>query len=183
VSSRSAATRYARAIFDVALKEGDVQQVGGEIAEFAELVASHETLKRVLSNPAVPVQRKRAVIEQLLAAAGVVSPIVSKVLLLLADKDRLVLLPEIADAYRDRLMDHAKIVRAQVTTATAVPADRLAALQQGLARATGRQVQLENRVDGSIIGGAVARIGSMVFDGSVTRQLEKLREALVSSST
>jgi F-type H+-transporting ATPase subunit delta len=63
-----------------------------------------------------------------------------------------------------------------------LPPDRIAALQQGLARATGRQVQLETKVDGSIIGGAVARIGSTVYDGSVTTQLQKVRERLVAAA-
>ena len=63
-----------------------------------------------------------------------------------------------------------------------MPADRLNALKDGLAKATGRQVQLENRVDPAIIGGAVARIGSTVFDGSITRQLERMHAALVETS-
>ena len=71
-------------------------------------------------------------------------------------------------------MDHQQVVRAEVTTAVELPADRVAALQQGLAQATGREVQLETRVDPSIIGGAVARIGSTVYDGSVTTQLREV---------
>jgi F-type H+-transporting ATPase subunit delta len=108
--------------------------------------------------------------------------VVGKLLTLLADRDRLALLPEIATAYQDRLMSHANVVRAEVVTAIGLPADRVAALQQGLAAATGRQVQLETRVDPSIIGGAITRIGSMVYDGSVTRQLEKMKEALTAGS-
>jgi F-type H+-transporting ATPase subunit delta len=79
-------------------------------------------------------------------------------------------------------MDHLKIVRAEVVTAIPLPADRISALQVGLARTTGRQVQLETRVDPSIVGGAVARIGSTVYDGSVTRQLERLKETLTSAA-
>ena len=80
-------------------------------------------------------------------------------------------------------MDHQQVVRAEVTTAVALPPDRVAALQQGLAAATGRQVQLEVRVDPSIVGGAVARIGSTVYDGSVTTQLEKLKQRLIEAET
>ena len=178
MTSRGAATRYARALFDVANKESDIQQVGRELAGFARLVAGNEMLSRTLANPAIPVQRKRGVVEQLLARAGQLSPVVSKLLLLLADRDRLALLPELASAYDARLMENAQVVRAQVTTAIELPAERAAALQQGLARATGRQVQVETRVDPSIIGGAVARIGSTVYDGSVTTQLQKVRERL-----
>ena len=136
----------------------------------------------MLANPAIPPAQKRAVVEQLLAQSRIASPMVGKLLLLLADRDRLALLPDIAAAYQERLMEHAKVVRAEVITAVELPRDRVAALQQGLAQATGRQVQLETRVDPSIIGGAIARVGSTVYDGSVTRQLEKMKEALTTAS-
>jgi len=182
MTSRAAAARYARALFDVALKEGDVQQAGRDLQDFAQLVAGHESLPKILANPAIPAPKKRALIEQLIARAGSLSPIVAKLLLLLADRDRLVLLPEIAAAYQHRLMDHAKVVRAEVVTAVGLPDDRVTALQQGLANATGREVHLESRVDPSIIGGAIARVGSTVYDGSVTRQLEKMKETLTAEA-
>lgn len=179
MTSRGAAIRYARALFDVAQKEGDVQQVGRDIGEFAQLVASDETLARVLSNPAIPAPKKRGLVEALTSRAGTLSPIVVKLLALLADRDRLVLLPEIVRSYQNRLMEHAQVVRAEIVTAVAMPPDRLAALQQGLAGATGRQVQLEPRVEPSIVGGAIARVGSTVYDGSVTTQLAKLKQQLM----
>ena len=182
MTSRAAGARYARALFDVALKEGDVQQAGRDLQDFAQMVAGHESLSKILATPAIPAPKKRALIEQLIARAGSLSPIVAKLLLLLADRDRLVLLPEIAAAYQHRLMDQAKVVRAEIVTAVGLPDDRVAALQQGLANATGRQVQLESRVDPSIIGGAIARVGSTVYDGSVTRQLEKMKETLTAGS-
>jgi F-type H+-transporting ATPase subunit delta len=80
-------------------------------------------------------------------------------------------------------MEHAKDVRAELFTAIALPPDRVAAVQDGLARATGRQVRLESRTDASIIGGAIARVGSTVYDGSVTRQLEKIKDALISGAS
>ena len=182
MTSRTAANRYARALFDVAQKEADIQQVGRELASFAAIFAGHEGLSRTLSNPAIPAPRKRGIIEQLLTRFGAVSPVIAKLLLMLADRDRLALIPEIASAYAARLMDHAQIVRAELTTAVPVPADRVTALQQGLASATGRQVQLETKVDPGIIGGAVARIGSTVYDGSVTTQLQKVKERLIDAA-
>jgi F-type H+-transporting ATPase subunit delta len=183
MTSRAAGTRYARALFDVARKEGHIEQAGRDLAAFAQLVAGHDLLPRVLSNPAIPASRKRAVIEQLIARAGSLAPMVGKLLTLLAERDRLVLLPDIAVAYQDRLMAHANVVRAEVVTAIGLTGDRMAALQHGLAQATGRQVQLESRVDPSIIGGAITRIGSTVYDGSVTRQLEKMKEALTAAGS
>jgi F-type H+-transporting ATPase subunit delta len=183
MTGRAVATRYARALFDVTLKEGDLQDVSGDLNGFAELVGSNDALARVLSNPAIPVQKKRAVVNALLARAGALSPIVAKLLVLLADRDRLVLLPEIVRAYDNRLMEHAQVVRADLVSAVALPSERLQALQEGLARATGRRVQMENRVDPSILGGVVARVGSTIYDGSVTTQLAKLKQQLMEAET
>ena len=182
MTSRGAAIRYARALFDVAQKEADIQQVGRELAGFTAMVGSHEVLTKALSNPAIPVQRKRAVVEQLLARAGAVTPTLAKLLLLLAERDRLGLLPDLAQAYEARLREHAQVVRAELTSAVPLAADRVAALQQGLQQVTGRQVQLETRVDPTIIGGAVARIGSTVYDGSVTTQLHKVQARLTAAA-
>jgi F-type H+-transporting ATPase subunit delta len=178
VTNRTAATRYARALLDVAIKEqANLDQIQDELAQFADLFTQHPTLQKVLLNPAVPVPRKRAAVVQLTERAKV-SPILSKLLVLLAGRDRLVLLPDLLAAYRERLLDHQHVVRADVTTASPLAPDRALAIQSGLARVTGRTVMLSTRVDPSIIGGVVARVGSTVYDGSVTRQLERLKTEL-----
>jgi len=182
MTSRAAGIRYARALFDVARKEGDVQQAGQELTGFSDFVSRHDALGKIFSNPAIPAAKKKAVVEQLTARVSM-SSVVRKLLLLLAERDRLVLLPDITTSYQNRLMEHAKVVRAEIVTAIGLPADRVAALQQGLAQATGRQVQLESRVDPAIIGGAIARVGSTVYDGSVTRQLQKMKEALTGEAS
>ena len=181
MTNRAAATRYARALFDVALKEADPQRVNDELSSFQALVGSNETLHRVLTNPAIPPARKRATVEALLLHGGSITPALQKLLLLLAERDRLVLLPDLAAAYRERLMQHQQVVSAELVTAIPLPEDRRAAIEQGLARATGRRVVLSSRVDSSIIGGAVTRVGSTVYDGSVVRQLERLKEQLQTS--
>ena len=183
MTPRAAAMRYARALFDVARKETlDLKRVDAELSGFAQLVAGNEALARTFLNPAVPAPRKRAVVEQLLRL-NPLSPPVSRLLILLAERDRLAIIDELTRAFRDRVMDYEQIVRAEVTTAIPLPQDRVTALQQGIARATGRQVQLEAKVDPSIIGGAVTRIGSTVYDGSVTTQLQKLKETLVEADS
>lgn len=178
MTARTAARRYARALFDVARAERtDLERIAEELEGVASAVSQHEGLQRVLANPAIPAARKRAVMEALLARSPV-TPVVARVLLLLADRDRLVLLTDLAEAYRSRLMDHQQVVRAEVTTAVPLPPDRVSALRDGLAQLTGRQVQLDVRIDPAIVGGAVARIGSTVYDGSITTQLEKMKQQL-----
>jgi F-type H+-transporting ATPase subunit delta len=181
VTNKTAAIRYARALLDVAVKEqADLEQIEHELMQFADLFTQYPLLGKVMVNPAVPVPRKRAAIADLLARANF-SPIVSKLLTLLADRDRLVLIPELLAAYGERLLDFRNVVRAEVTTAAPIDGSRMQAIQQGLANLTGRTVKLTSRVDASIIGGMVARIGSTVYDASVTRQLEKMKERLVES--
>jgi len=181
MTRKTAAARYARALFDVAQKEhADLDRIEQELAQFTELMGAHVTLGKVLLNPAVPAPRKSAAVTELTSRAGV-STITGKLLVLLADRDRLVLLPDLQAAYRDRVLAYRNIVRAEVTTAAELPPERAVHIQQSLAGLTGRTVTVETRVDPGIIGGVVARIGSMVYDASVTRQLERMKERLVES--
>ena len=181
MTNKTAGTRYARALLDVAVKEkGDLQQIDEQLASFVDLFTQHPTLAQVMLNPAVPVPRKRAAMVELTARAGV-SPILTKLLVLLAERDRLVLLSDMLAAYRERLLDHQHVVRAEVTTAAPLSAERARAIEQGLAKVTGRTVKLGTRVDPSIIGGVVARIGDTIYDGSVTTQLAKMKKRLVES--
>ena len=181
MTNKTAATRYARALLDVAVKEkADLELIENELSQFADFFTQYPLLEKVLLNPAVPVPRKRAAVADILAQATF-TPIVTKLIALLADRDRLVLVPDLLAAYRDRLLDHRGVVRAEVTTATALDAGRTEAIQKGLAALTGRTVLLATKIDPSIIGGLVARIGSTVYDASVTRQLEKMKARLVES--
>lgn len=178
MTSRTAANRYARALLDVALKEqADLAVVERDLSQFADLIAGHAALREPLLNPVVPVARKRAAVAALTARAKVVG-IVAKLLALLAGRDRLVLLPELVETFRERLLEHQHVVRAEVTTTSELGAGEREAIARGLSKATGRTVSLATRIDPSIIGGMVAKVGSTVYDGSVARQLERLRARL-----
>lgn len=177
MSARSMARRYAAALFDVVQKSGTADRAERDLKAFVDLVKSHDNLQDVFAAPIAPA-RKRAVLDALLAASGDMSPEVARLLGLLADRDRLASLDEVAHAFDERLMQLRRIVPAEVTTAVPLTDSRRAALAQALGRATGSDVTMSEKVDPAIIGGVVARVGSMVFDGSVTRQLERLRDRL-----
>jgi F-type H+-transporting ATPase subunit delta len=151
--------------------------VESEIAAFVDLFARQEMLQKVLLNPAVPAPRKRAAVAEIARQASAAT-VVQKLLILLAERDRLVLLPDLLASYRDRLMDYQKVVRAEVTTAVELAPERAQTIQKRLAAVTGRSVMLATKVDPSLVGGMVARVGSTIYDGSVTTQLEKLRVRL-----
>jgi F-type H+-transporting ATPase subunit delta len=178
LTNKTAALRYARALLDVAVKErADLEQIERDLAAFVALLHDNQSLEKVLTNPAVPLQRKHAAVAELMARAKF-APMLSKLILLLAERDRLVLLPDLLAAYRDRLMDYRHVVRAEVITAAPIDAARVEQIQSGLAKATGRTVTVATRTDPTIVGGLVARVGSTVYDASVVRQLERMKERL-----
>src|SRR5262249_29708588 len=147
VTHRTAATRYARALIEVALKErADLSEIETELAGFEALVSAHPALEQALLNPAVPAPRKRAAVAELTSQAELL-PVLSKLLVLLAERDRLVLLPDLLTAYRDRVQALQNVVRAEVTTATPLAEDRSHQIKSSLAQATGRTVHLSTRVD------------------------------------
>ena len=179
MTSKAAAIRYARALFDVAVKEqSSLDDIEAQLAAFVALFAQHPTLEKVLLNPAVPVPRKRAAVAELVGQMGM-GPILSKLLLLLAERDRLIVLPDLLAAYRSRVLDHRHVVRAEVTTAVPLSDGTARRIEERLAQVTGKTVIVSAQVDPAIIGGLVARIGGTVYDASVTRQLEKIRSRLV----
>ena len=180
MTNRTAAVRYARALFDVGLESGDLRQAESDLEQFARLVSEHETLRRVLFGSAVQPPQKRAIINDLRnRLRGGVSPTVTRLLTVLADRGRLGLLPDIVRFYRARVLDHLGVVDAEVTTAQPLSPAQDAAMRERLARAGGGEVRVNTVVDPGILGGVVTRIGSTVYDGSVARHLERMRQTLL----
>ena len=93
------------------------------------------------------------------------------------------LLNDIAEMFADRVLQARRIVAAEVVTAVPLGDDQRMTLRTALGRVTGADLRVTERVDPSLIGGVVARVGSMVFDGSVTRQLERLKQQLMAEKT
>jgi F-type H+-transporting ATPase subunit delta len=181
VSARGVARQYALALFTVAARAKSEQSVGRELDAFAELVDSHDELRAALSSGAIPRADKRALVTALAGRVGL-SGEVARLVELLADNGRLPLLADIAREYRRRAMEADGRVTAELVTALPIDDARRDALAAALGQATGRQVEVTGRVDPAMIGGAVARVGSVVYDGSVASQLERMRRGLVADA-
>ncbi|HEU4690581.1 MAG TPA: ATP synthase F1 subunit delta [Vicinamibacterales bacterium] len=177
MSMRASAARYARALLDVTITESDPVAAEADLAAFVDLVQRHPDLQRTFAHPVVSASAKRALVQQILNRTQPSAP-VGKLLLLLATRGRLELVREILDVYRERLMEHRQVIQAEVTTAAPLSPERIAELQQRLVKITGRTVTMTTKVDQTIIGGVVTRIGSTVYDGSIATQLAKVRHRL-----
>lgn len=170
--------RAGRSVFDIVHARGEGQASVAALDGFAALMAEHADLHKALVSPFIPAASKQGIIDQL--APGLAMPdVIRRTLHVLADQGALNDVPALARAVRRLVNRQAGIVDATVTTATPLDADQVSALQARLSHATGLTVSVETRVDPDVIGGVVARVGGLVFDGTLARQLARLQAQLV----
>ena len=181
MTEQAAATRYARALFEVSLDSGDPQRTERDLAAFQELVNGHETLGQVVRNRAISPAVKKAIVAAILDRTPKTADVVKRLLLMLAERGRLHLLPVLLAVFRERLRDHLGVVRARVTTAEPLDRKRAASISRKLNAATGRQVEVEASVDEGLVGGMVTQIGGTVFDGSLAHHLDRLRQRFMTA--
>jgi F-type H+-transporting ATPase subunit delta len=176
----AAASRYARALADLVLAPSsrvEPQSVSAQLEQFERALSTSAELRQVLLSPAVPAARKRDLVSRLAAQLGA-SPLVRNFLCVVIGHRRVKLLPEILRAFQEVLDERSGIVRADVFSARDLDTDERASLAAQLARLTRGKVECRFALDPALMGGAVARIGSTVYDGSLRGQLESLRRKL-----
>jgi len=175
--SSAAARRYARALFSLAGEEGRVEAVRSELAALSRLFAESSELRHALFRPLHPVAERRSVLRELCSRVGS-SRTVSNFFGFLVDRRRLIDFDSVYGEY-GRLADTASgRVRAKVVSAIRLRDDQRERLRRALAARTGKQVELEEGVDPSLLGGAVASVSGVVFDGSLRTQLAQLHGSL-----
>jgi F-type H+-transporting ATPase subunit delta len=179
MSLRTSANRYAKALFDVALEEkADLAKVDQDLAAVVAMMETSPDLAQASNRGAVTDAQRQSMMEAVSKAMSLSTP-VTKVLVLLANSGKLDLIPDLAAAFRERLLAHQNIVRAEVTSAAPLTAAQTDALAASLSKVTGKKVELSVSVDPELLGGVVAKIGSTVYDGSVRTQLAHMRQELV----
>jgi F-type H+-transporting ATPase subunit delta len=171
------AQRYAAALADVAAEReiGDV--VRRDLDAFAEAFTSVPDLRNALESPALNAEVKHRVIEEL-AATMKLDAAVRNFIFLLVDHRRTELLAEIQQAFREELNTRLGIVEAEVTSARELSAGAKKELTSVLEQRTGKKVEARFQEDEALLGGAIVRLGSTIYDGSVRDQLNRLREQL-----
>lgn len=172
------ARRYAKALFELGTESNTLEGLVTELANVAQAYESNTELAKALDNPLVALEAKRGILTEL-ADRMRLSPTVKHTLLLLGDRRRTQVIPALSRALGE-LADRKKgLVRAEVTSAIALPDAYYDKLKTQLERVTGKKITIDRRIDPSILGGVVARIGDRIFDGSLQSRLAGVREHLL----
>jgi F-type H+-transporting ATPase subunit delta len=182
MSTRTSATRYAKALLDVTTSDADAAKIEQDLGAFVALIEANPELRQALLSPSVPASARRNIASAVAERIGM-APTGVRLLQLLADRDRLAMAGELLAVFRERLLDRRKIVRADVRSAVALAPEALRAIESRLSAVTGKNVAIDAAVDPALIGGVVAKVGGTVYDGTVKTQIEKLRRQLVGAGS
>ncbi|MBI5549622.1 MAG: F0F1 ATP synthase subunit delta [Deltaproteobacteria bacterium] len=173
----SIARRYAKALFELAAEDGLLEQTGQELAALRQALEADPQLEVALRSPSTTREERTGVAEALVKGLKP-GPTLANMLRLLAERGRLADLPAIERVYRDLADERAGRVRARVVSAVPLSEEMAGQMVAALTGATGKNVVVERAVDPSILGGAVAQVGSQVFDGSIRNQIAQLKQQL-----
>ena len=172
--SSPTARRYAKAIFMIGVEEGKVDSLTRELNDLAATLKGSPELLGLLANPVVREDSRRAVMNDIAGRMGL-SPTARNVVMLLSDRRKGALIPDVAAALAALGDEKAGKVQAEVTSAVPLSDAQYSRLTGVLEKLTGRTITLSRKVDPALIGGVVTRIGDKVYDGSVRTRLEELR--------
>lgn len=175
----SIARRYAKALLDLAAEQNALEPVGAALDAVGAALAQSDELRHVMANPAFTAASREAVLGKLLELVKAPT-LAANTLKLLVQRGRGIYLESVAREYRAMLDQRLGRLRAKITSAVPLDPATVGKLQAQLAAATSKQVSVEPVVDPQILGGVVAQVGSMTFDGSLQTQLESLRRTLLS---
>lgn len=171
------ARRYAKALFSLAAETGRVEAWARSLEALRQALETSPDLADVLSNPVYSKVQRRTIVEKLASSLSL-DPEPANLLFLLGDRNRLAYLAAVVETFRDLSDAHLGRIRAKVTSAVKLDDVAAQAIADKLSQATKAKVLLDRAVDPSLLGGVVAQVGSLVYDGSVRAQLEDLRNRL-----
>ncbi len=178
MSESIVARRYAKALLELGVEQGSLDELVDEVGAVAEAWNTSAELRNSIENPLVPHATKKAVMADVVARIGA-GATTRSAMLLLVDRRRTRTLPYLARALRDLADAHKGLLRAEVTTAAPLSEAYYGRLQAQLEKMTGKRVVVDRRTDPSLVGGVVARIGDRVIDGSLRTRLQSLRDVLM----
>jgi len=181
--SRRQARQYARALLEVAEEQGgnEALRIRDELRELAALTGEHRGLRAALDARGVTLADRGQALAAIADSAGA-SPLLSRLLDVLATRDHLSLLPSLAEVYGEQVNAARGIVPVEATGALELTDEQEADLVDVLKTATGSEVELAKKVEPEVLGGLRVKMGGRTYDGTVAAQLQALRRSLASGS-
>lgn len=176
----SVTNTYARALADVVFDQHlDPGKTLQDAQSMAQLVASSRELREVWEAPSIPDEQKRALLDAIVAREGISRP-VRNFMAVLMDHRRIKFLEPVVTEFEQELNRRMGFVEAQIVSARVLAEPERSRLEAQVEKLTGHKVRARYTQDGSILGGAIIKVGSTIYDGSVKGQLDRIREAISS---
>lgn len=174
------ARRYAKALMEMAVEQKRLDQAHDDLAMIESTMSQSADFRRLLANPVIKEQPKKDLLKSIFD--GKITPLTMDFLFTLCEKNREAILPEIFQMFRELRNEHLGLIPAEVTSVVDLTPEQTRSIEQKLKTLTGKTPQLTLSKDPALIGGIMIRIGDTVIDGSVRRQLERLRTQLAEST-
>ena len=172
---------YAEALFRVAAAEGELEAVERQLFAFARLLETEPRVREALTDPALPVENKRALVADTLGERA--NPHAVSMLGFLVEQGRARELGRIVDRLAEVAAETREAAVAEVRSAVPLDQARTRKLADALSMATGRKIEVRVVVDPRVVGGLVAKVGDEIFDGSIRTRLDEAREHLADMTT
>jgi F-type H+-transporting ATPase subunit delta len=169
--------RYARAFFEIATEEKQLERYYNEINQFASIIAQNKALGEFLANPVFEQESKKGVVENIIGKLQL-SGVTVNFLKLLVDKKRIDVLRDIVFFYRQLMDESLKKVRVNLKTAFPLSSEMQDYITSSLEKVTGRKVEVSVEKDPGLLGGIVIGVGDILYDGSIKNQLNNMRNLL-----
>ena len=174
---RIIAKRYAKALVELSEEKKIVDKTKADLASFIAAVDALPAMQKLFSSPVFTPENKIAVIKDLSGKLGL-QPTTLRFVEHLAETGRIRYAKDVYEAFLALLAERLNRATVQLTTAAAINAADLADIKKKLEALTGKQVDIDSQVDASLLGGAKAQIGSVIYDGTIKNQLNKMRDQL-----
>ncbi len=174
---RIVAKRYAKALVELSEEKKTIDQTKADLTAFVGAVDAQPAMQKLFSSPVFTPENKRAVIKELSAKLNLHTT-TQRFVEHLAETGRIRYVRDVHEAFLALLSERQNRASVQLTTAVSINPGELADIKKKLETLTGKQVDIDSKVDATLIGGAKARIGSVIYDGSIKNQLSKMRDHL-----
>ncbi len=174
---RIIAKRYAKALVELSEEKKAIDKTKSDFASFVAAVDSLPAMQKLFSSPVFTPENKKSVIKELSAKLGM-QETTRRFVEHLAETGRIRYLNDVHEAFLAILAERQNRATVQLVTAAAIKSAELEDIKKKLETLTGKKVDINSQVDASLIGGAKARVGSVIYDGSIKNQLSKMRDQL-----